>query len=69
MATYEMIKRNVNRDIATGRIETTRNSWKKKLDMFMLHDRLTPEQYDELDKLISVPEEAQAEPEAPAETK
>lgn len=46
MATYEMMKRTIIRQKASGALN--RSDWQSKLDVFMLFDRITPEQYTEL---------------------
>ena len=43
MATYEMMKRTIIRQKASGALN--RSDWQSKLDVFMLFDRITPEQY------------------------
>ena len=50
MATYEMMKRTIIRQKASGALN--RSDWQSKLDVFMLFDRITPEQYTELKELI-----------------
>ena len=53
MATYEMMKRTdltIIRQKASGTLN--RSDWQSKLDVFMLFDRITPEQYTELKELI-----------------
>ncbi len=50
MATYEMMKRTIIRQKAESRLDP--ESWQKKLDTFMMFDRITPEQYIELKALI-----------------
>lgn len=50
MATYEMMKRTIIRQKASGALN--RSDWQAKLDVFMLFDRITPEQYTELKELI-----------------
>ena len=50
MATYEMMKRTIIRQKASGALN--RSDWQSKLDVFMLFDRITPDQYTELKELI-----------------
>ena len=50
MATYEMMKRTIIRQKAS---ETLNKSvWQEKLDVFLLFDRITAEQYKELKELL-----------------
>nr|DAE35665.1 MAG TPA: hypothetical protein [Caudoviricetes sp.] len=50
MATYEMMKRTIIRQKASGNLN--QSDWQAKLDVFMMFDRITPEQYTELKELI-----------------
>ena len=50
MATYEMMKALITEEKKTGAID--KKAWEKKLDVFLLFDRITPEQYKELKELI-----------------
>ena len=45
-----MMKRTIIRQKASGTLN--RSDWQSKLDVFMLFDRITPEQYTELKELI-----------------
>lgn len=50
MATYEMMKRTIIRQKASGTLN--RSDWQSKLDVFLMFDRITTEQYAELKELI-----------------
>lgn len=50
MATYEMMKRTIIRQKASGNLN--QSDWQAKLDVFLAFDRITPEQYTELKELI-----------------
>lgn len=50
MATYEMMKRTIIRQKASGTLN--RSDWQAKLDVFLMFDRITTEQYTELKELI-----------------
>lgn len=47
---YSMTKRTINRQKKAGRLN--KEQWQKKLDVFLMFDRITPEQYTELKELI-----------------
>ena len=50
MATCEMMKRTIIRQKASGALN--RSDWQAKLDVFLMFDRITTEQYAELKELI-----------------
>lgn len=50
MSIYTMTKDTINRQKKAGRLN--KEQWQKKLDVFMMFDRITPEQYTELKELI-----------------
>ena len=50
MVTYETIKICINRAKRDNTLD--KESWMKKLDMFMIMDRITVEQYEELTELV-----------------
>lgn len=50
MATYEMIKRLMTTQKANGTLDAP--SWKKKLDVFFMCDRIKDEQYKELMSML-----------------
>ena len=47
---YSMTKRTINRQKKAGRLN--KEQWQKKLDVFLMFDRITTEQYTELKELI-----------------
>lgn len=50
MATYEMIKRLMTTQKANGTLDAP--SWKNKLDVFFMCDRINDEQYKELMSML-----------------
>ena len=50
MSIYTMTKDTINRQKKAGRLN--KEQWQKKLDVFLMFDRITPEQYTELKELI-----------------
>lgn len=50
MATYEMMKTLITEEKKTGAID--KKAWEKKLDVFLLFDRITAEQYTELKNIV-----------------
>lgn len=50
MATYEMMKTLIAEEKKTGAID--KKAWESKLDVFLMFDRITPEQYTELKGMI-----------------
>ncbi len=50
MATYEMMKTLITEEKKSGAID--KKAWEKKLDVFLLFDRITAEQYRELVELM-----------------
>lgn len=51
MATYEMVKKLITQEKTKGTIN--KETWMKKLDVFVIADRITTEQYQELVELMS----------------
>lgn len=47
---YSMTKRTIIRQKKAGRLN--KEQWQNKLDIFLMFDRITPEQYTELKELI-----------------
>lgn len=50
MRIYTMTKNTINRQKKAGRLN--KEQWQSKLDVFLMFDRITPEQYTELKELI-----------------
>lgn len=50
MVIYNMAKRTITKQKNAGTLDKT--AWQAKLDVFMMFDRITPEQYTELKELI-----------------
>ncbi len=50
MVIYNMAKRTITKQKNAGTLDKT--AWQSKLDVFMMFDRITPEQYTELKELI-----------------
>lgn len=50
MVIYNMAKRTIAKQKNAGTLDKT--AWQSKLDVFMMFDRITPEQYTELKELI-----------------
>lgn len=50
MSIYTMTKDTINRQKKAGRLN--KEQWQNKLDIFLMFDRITPEQYTELKELI-----------------
>lgn len=50
MSIYTMTKDTIDRQKKAGRLN--KEQWQKKLDVFLMFDRITPEQYTELKELI-----------------
>lgn len=55
MADYEMMKRTIEKQKEKGALDKA--SWKGKLDVFLMFDRITAEQYKELTGLLEISEE------------
>ena len=53
MSIYTMTKDTINRQKKAGRLN--KEQWQNKLDIFLMFDRITPEQYTELKELIGDP--------------
>ncbi len=47
---YSMTKNTINRQKKAGKLD--KEQWQSKLDVFLMFDRITPEQYTELKELI-----------------
>lgn len=57
MTTYELTKSVINRTINKGGCtEEYCTEMKEKLDVFLLNERISPEQYEELTKLMKTQE-------------
>lgn len=50
MSIYTMTKDTIDRQKKAGRLN--KEQWQKKLDVFLMFDRIIPEQYTELKELI-----------------
>lgn len=50
MATYEMMKTLITLDKAKGNLN--KETWQAKLDVFLMFNRITAEQYQDLTKLL-----------------
>lgn len=55
MATYEMMKTLITLDKAKGNLN--KETWQAKLDVFLMFNRITAEQYKELTGLLEISEE------------
>lgn len=50
MSIYTMTKDTINRQKKAGRLN--KEQWQNKLDVFLMFDRITTEQYTELKELV-----------------
>lgn len=56
MTTYELTKNVISRTIKKGECtEVYKKETKEKLDVFLLNERITLEEYEELIKLMEIP--------------